>query len=475
MCTQLNIFKNILRNYERGQGFSCLTIKQNITEEQFRHIFEGTLETGIGIQLKYDNYYISESEAQNSKDAEDFLKQNFQCTEKLTVNLLLLKELFFKGLLEGKIRDIELISNVARFYDLDITRTFAFIVCVIIIQKTKNGAGSDHTFQLQYIKETIYKIIKYKLNYSNVEVLYNSTGDNVIILLNLEEPSNNYMYLLKKIDIAIKKQITDPIYISVGPIVNEITNLPYSYKMAVDAIKCINIEETENSIIYATEIIHSIKRINYCLSKYEKELLQCILNRDCKKTIDIFNKLISNVLEQNISYEYFQQLIIKILSDIIKFLEATDINAIFIGRNLYKEVMDIKTVDGTIKLMQDLLYEIIFYLRKNNNTDHLSTLITDIINYVHDNYDKDINLEIVADHFSLSRQYFSKVFHDKVGKSFNDYLNMVRLNMSLVYLEETDLLVKDIAKKVGFSSTQYYIRLFKNKYGFTPGQYRNAM
>ncbi len=117
----------------------------------------------------------------------------------------------------------------------------------------------------------------------------------------------------------------------------------------------------------------------------------------------------------------------------------------------------------------------LFHNIESNRTDHHTALVNDIINYIHQNYNKNINLETTAEFFSLSRQHFGKIFYDITGKNFNDYLNEVRLDISLKYLRETNYSVKTIAENVGFGSSQYYIKLFKDKYGITPGKYRKKI
>lgn len=403
------------------------------------------------------------------------IEQNDEIKEKLSANLPLLRELFFKNIIEGKNEDIKSIVNKADFLGIDIGKASNFTVYVILIDKTIEMLEDNNLFRLHYFKEILNSIIRNELNHKNMEILYNYTEDDTLILISWNDQSNsNVMGIPEKINSAVKKHINHNIYISVGLTVNKISDLSYSYTTAIDAINYIGIKNNKSSIIYANEIVQPARTSNHPLLMDEKQLLLSILNCDCQKALTIFNRLFNDIIEQDISYEYFQQIIVQIINDILKFLESNGISILPIGSNIYKEVLNIKTIKNTKIWCQHILSKIICYI-ESNRTDHHTALVNDIINYIHQNYNKNINLETTAEFFSLSRQHFGKIFYDITGKNFNDYLNEVRLDISLKYLRETNYSVKTIAENVGFGSSQYYIKLFKDKYGITPGKYRKKI
>ena len=401
------------------------------------------------------------------------MNQNLEIKKKLLENLPLFKELFLRNILDGKISDVKVVHSKAEFLGIDIKNAVSFAVYVILIGDPE--IKTEDAFQLQYLKEVVSRIIRNEINSKNVEILHNFTEDDMIILISWSNHSDEeVLFIPDRINAAIKNQLVGGnlnVFISVGLPVNNIMDLSYSYTTAIDAI---NYMGKKSNVIYANDIVHLPRTPSHLLANDEKQLLLSILNCDRKKAIDIFDKIINDVVEENVSYEYFQQIIIQILNDILKFIEINNTSTAFMRNNLYKEVLNLKTIRKTRNWFVNQLNDMINYLEANKS-DPYSKLIADIISYIHKNYNKDINLEITAQHFSLSRQYFSKIFYEKVGQSFNDYLNSVRLDMSLVYLKETNESVKSIAEKVGFSSSQYYIKLFKDKYGLTPGQYREII
>ena len=58
------------------------------------------------------------------------------------------------------------------------------------------------------------------------------------------------------------------------------------------------------------------------------------------------------------------------------------------------------------------------------------------------------------------------------GCLFIQYLNDYRLTMAGEFLQNTEESVTQIALKCGFENLSYFNRLFRRKFGVTPGQYR---
>lgn len=75
----------------------------------------------------------------------------------------------------------------------------------------------------------------------------------------------------------------------------------------------------------------------------------------------------------------------------------------------------------------------------------------------------------------LSLKNFSLQFNKCVGSTFPRYLNNLRLEYSLGLLRSTaNYSIEGIALDSGFSCRQTYHRLFVERFGLTPTEYRNA-
>ena len=99
-------------------------------------------------------------------------------------------------------------------------------------------------------------------------------------------------------------------------------------------------------------------------------------------------------------------------------------------------------------------------------------LIVQIGNYVVDHIDDKLSLDSVAKAVYLNKSYVSHIFKRETGISFVEFLTNVKVDRARILLLENDKKVHEIANQVGFTDTEYFSKIFKNKTGLTPTQYR---
>ncbi len=95
------------------------------------------------------------------------------------------------------------------------------------------------------------------------------------------------------------------------------------------------------------------------------------------------------------------------------------------------------------------------------------------LQFMRDNYQKDISLNDVAKYVSLSRVYFCSYFKKNTGENFVDTLNKYRVEKAKELLDNTSSSVSSIAEMVGYKSIPYFYKIFAKTTTFTPNEYRN--
>nr|WP_238153575.1 AraC family transcriptional regulator [Bacillus pumilus] len=83
-----------------------------------------------------------------------------------------------------------------------------------------------------------------------------------------------------------------------------------------------------------------------------------------------------------------------------------------------------------------------------------------------------ITIQEMAEEFNLSQSYLSKYIARKLGKSFSEIRQEIRLEKACEMITGSDLKIDDIAAAVGYQNVEHFIRLFKRKFHLTPQQYR---
>lgn len=112
-------------------------------------------------------------------------------------------------------------------------------------------------------------------------------------------------------------------------------------------------------------------------------------------------------------------------------------------------------------------------LIERNNPEY--ALMNDIVDYIAENYRSKLILKDVAAALGYDYYYFSKLFHQTFGQSFNEYLSTYRFNASLQALRSTDKPISTIAKESGFQSIRSFNDIFLKRTGVSPAQYRKQL
>lgn len=94
------------------------------------------------------------------------------------------------------------------------------------------------------------------------------------------------------------------------------------------------------------------------------------------------------------------------------------------------------------------------------------------IQYIQDNYARDISLQDVADASYVSYNYLSTLFTQNLGVNFSVYLSRTRVEKACVLLRRPESKVADVAERVGYSNYRYFNYVFKKLTGYTPSEYR---
>lgn len=109
-----------------------------------------------------------------------------------------------------------------------------------------------------------------------------------------------------------------------------------------------------------------------------------------------------------------------------------------------------------------------------NKSPKLKELIHAAVNFINNNFERDISLGDIARYVFLSPSYFTRAFKEEIGTSPINYLLRVRIERAKELLVETDEKVGEIALSVGFSNQQRFNELFKKHTGMTPLKYRKT-
>lgn len=95
------------------------------------------------------------------------------------------------------------------------------------------------------------------------------------------------------------------------------------------------------------------------------------------------------------------------------------------------------------------------------------------IDFLSERIDQILALEDIAAAVNLSVSHFSYVFKKKTGFSPIEYFNQLKIQKACQYLLFTDLRIKEIGDKIGFTDPFYFSRVFTKVMGMSPKEYKD--
>lgn len=81
----------------------------------------------------------------------------------------------------------------------------------------------------------------------------------------------------------------------------------------------------------------------------------------------------------------------------------------------------------------------------------------------------------LAEAYAVSRSTLLRLVKKHTGLSVNQFIKEIRLEQAHVMLNETEKTSAEISYETGFSSPSYFIKCYKEKYGFSPGEARQGV
>ncbi|GGF91225.1 response regulator [Paenibacillus abyssi] len=122
--------------------------------------------------------------------------------------------------------------------------------------------------------------------------------------------------------------------------------------------------------------------------------------------------------------------------------------------------------------VESLLFQLNHYIRNIRSVHVEQKEMGKAVQYIHENYNKDLNMAIVSNHVSLNYSYFSQSFKEYTGENFVHYLKKVRIEKAKELLLQTNDKVYEVSEKVGFENPKQFNRVFRELEGVTAMEYR---
>lgn len=123
-------------------------------------------------------------------------------------------------------------------------------------------------------------------------------------------------------------------------------------------------------------------------------------------------------------------------------------------------------------LLRHWIKEGLRFSKVESLNDDLVRSLYSVIEEMTVNYTEKTSPELAAQKCHMSYSQFNKLFKNFIGKTYVEYHNFIRIAEAEKLLLTTKMNITDIAMKVGFADTSYFIKVFKEYKNITPKQYQ---
>ena len=92
--------------------------------------------------------------------------------------------------------------------------------------------------------------------------------------------------------------------------------------------------------------------------------------------------------------------------------------------------------------------------------------------YIQENFHRTITRTSIATRFNISPNHLSRMFRQQGHMTLADYITWVRVDRAKFMLRKYPFRLNEVATRCGFQDVNYFFRVFKNRTGRTPTEYR---
>jgi AraC-like DNA-binding protein len=307
--------------------------------------------------------------------------------------------------------------------------------------------------------------------------------DKIVLLLSFDTANQDWRNMTEVFSEKLKSHCLDNyntrLSFSAGSIVENALDIHISYMEAEEALdyKGLHIQKNVNVIWYCN--IPKNSRVYYYPMNIENRLMSFIRAGDLESADKIITIIYrENINKRQLSSNMADGLIHEMKGTVIKMNEQLNYrNSI----EYCEEPVVIETINNCSGI--DEFFEAIRNVYKNfclivneNKKSRNRRLKEAIINYLNSSYmDPNICLYSVSSKFGLNEIYLSQFFKEQGGENFHHYLERLRMEKAHNFLSQTDLSIKEIAKKVGYNSYNTFHKTFRRIEGVSPKEFRWKM
>lgn len=409
---------------------------------------------------------------QSTLHERDYYKQ------KLEESLPIHREQFKSSLLHRHSMTIVEIESKKAYLDIDIGLKELVVFALSLNDDLSRDTGQDiienMTFEL--VKLHVIDTLEHTPILNEKHYIVEVEENIIVIVMGCEGIDQQQVFLLgQQLLDEVNLELRSPCTVGVGRKCSSILELPQAYEDALVALKYRILYG--NGYVIAIDDIRIDNESGFYYPLHEEELLLGYLKTArTEEALQAFDEFILqiNVHKNKLHYNQIQPMFMQLLTGIIHGYNQLGVDmAIVLGGETdpYRELLDQDSLDKIGRWFHWFIQLTTAHIEREMNAKG-NQHINKVIDILERDYSQDISLNLVAEQLSMNPAYISRLFKQITGQTFVDYLKHIRIEKSKELLVQSELKVNVVGKQVGYENAYYFIKVFKDMVGLTPGEYK---
>jgi len=387
-------------------------------------------------------------------------------------DLPVLRTQFFREAIHGNFGHAELASHMKY---LQISSDNKYVIMFTEVDNIKHTPGAVDTAAAEnwYILRTSIQQEFILLPFGGLHYVLESAIGSMMLLFSFENGSdindNNLVEWVGELMEAINQKFCKTLTV----ILSKICTL---YEMRSAYIKVQNAADSRfysggNHLVVAKETAESLEIDMHIINTDVKTLINNLSN----ETIEAF--LAKYYATENLFHsEHLRLQSVAILT--ITQIMLMEKNLTFekiIGSNTtaLEKLIKIAKILDLRRWMRNIFYAIQEAQDKGEENGRNDKIVTEIKKRIENNYANLYVLGDVTDNLQISASHANFIFKSRTGMTIFDYLVRTKMEAAKEMLKDPFIRVYEVASKVGYENSSYFISVFKSHTGMTPKQFTN--
>ncbi len=258
------------------------------------------------------------------------------------------------------------------------------------------------------------------------------------------------------------------IKISFSQTYRDITQTSHAYLEAVSVLQKLLTSGTKQRLGFMDTVMENRRQIvqfeDKDIESFTKALKKASLKEAAAALEELFRYAKKPELTQENS-QYLRYCILQIILSVLREFNEVDYGILAKEIALIDTSREMEFKDNVIALLRRICIS-----AENVNENFLKG-----IQYIKQNFSRpDLSLDEVAEYMGLSKSYMSRLFKEKTGNRYIEYLTLLRMERAKELLMESNQSIKDIAGAVGYYNVPGFRKKFKEYYGISASEYRKG-